>query len=81
MDELLRPVAVAQRFLADRQDIRNKEIFQAVADRFDSQFGTAAGAQQVIIQQLFLEVCALHSTHQKPPILVGKALFMHAQCS
>jgi hypothetical protein len=49
MDELLRPVAVAQRFFSETQDPRNKENFKAVADHFENQFGTAgAAAHQVI---------------------------------
>jgi hypothetical protein len=48
MDEIIRPVAVAQRFLSDSQDVDHKEVFQAVARHFDAQFSTAAAAQQVI---------------------------------
>lgn len=62
MDELLRPVAVAQRFFAGAQDPRNKENFKAVADHFDNQFNTAgasssAAAHQVIDAETSVAVC------------------------
>lgn len=63
MEELRAPVAVAQRFLAENQDLNHKEVFQAVARHFDGQFSTAAAAQQVSSRQrmqlLQLECAAL----------------------
>lgn len=41
MEELHRPVAVAQRFLPQTANINHKEYFDVVARHFDSQFGTA----------------------------------------
>jgi hypothetical protein len=60
MEELQRPVAVAQRLFAQRQDSANhKELFASVAQHFGAHFSTAAAAQQVIT---LLGLCLLLHT-------------------
>lgn len=63
MEELRAPVAVAQRFLAERHDLNHKEVFQAVARHFDGQFSTAAAAQQVSSSWAVGSACSCCSHH------------------